>query len=271
MHKLYRHILTIIIVKPMYFLKKNFFKIVSKVLNLLGYSLIKKEKFFLFNIEKFKKKTSDFSAENFISFITENKSLSKSQIFQDLFVDFILRGKLNGFYCEVGAANGIDLSNTFYLEKKRKWKGILCEPSHHWKNQLSSNRHNNILIFDALSSKNETITFYENENNFLSGLKKNLNYSKSYDVKTTTLNSVFSNFQIKELDYLSIDTEGNELAVLDGLDLKKYRPKVITIEHNYVNENLIFKRLSKHNYKLIFPYLSRFDSFYVCKKFLEKN
>ena len=98
--------------------------------------------------------------------------MSKSQIFQDLFVDFILRGKLNGFYCEVGAANGIDLSNTFYLEKKRKWKGILCEPSHHWKNQLSSNRHNNILIFDALSSKNETITFYENENNFLSGLKK---------------------------------------------------------------------------------------------------
>jgi hypothetical protein len=122
-----------------------------------------------------------------------------------------------------------------------------------------------------MSNKNKTITFYENENNFLSGLKKNINYSKSYDVKTTTLNSVFSKFQIKEFDYLSIDTEGNELAVLDGLDLKKYRPKIITIEHNYVNENLIFKRLSQHNYKLIFPYLSRFDSFYVCKKFFEKN
>ena len=60
--------------KLMYFFKKKIFKIISKVLNLLGYSLIKKEKFFLINIEKFKEKTSDYSAENFINFITENKS-----------------------------------------------------------------------------------------------------------------------------------------------------------------------------------------------------
>ena len=78
----------------MYFFKKKIFKIISKVLNLLGYSLIKKEKFFLINIEKFKEKTSDYSAENFINFITENKSLSKSQIFQDLFVDVECRGDI---------------------------------------------------------------------------------------------------------------------------------------------------------------------------------
>lgn len=255
--------------KVIFFLKKIIYRLTSKTLSFLGYKLIKKEKNFSINIEKFRNRTSNYSVENFIHFIFENKNLSKSQIFQDLFVDFILRRKLNGFYCEVGAADGFNLSNTFFLEKERKWKGILCEPSHHWRKQLNHNRKENILVFDAISNKKETITFYENDNKFLSSLEKNKNYSKSYSVNTTTLNDIFLKFNVKEIDYLSIDTEGNELKVLEGLDLKKYRPKIITIEHNYENERLIYKILSQQNYDLIYPYLSRFDSFFVCQKFLE--
>ena len=254
-----------------FILKKIIFNIVNMVLSLFDYKVIKKFRYFEINLENFKKKNQKIKTENYINFILENKNMSKSQIFQDLLVDFILKKKTNGFYCEVGAADGINLSNTFFLEKERRWKGILCEPSLFWKERLLANRNENILIFDAISDKNEIVTFYEKENNFLSGLKKGLNYSNIYDVKTISLNSVFSNFKIIELDYLSIDTEGNELAVLNGLDLDKFRPKIITIEHNYVNEKQIFKRLSKYNYELVFPYLSRFDSFYVCKEVLKKN
>ena len=39
-------------------------------------------------------------------------SNSKSQIFQDLFVLNELNFKKKGFFIEIGAANGIDLSNT---------------------------------------------------------------------------------------------------------------------------------------------------------------
>ena len=37
--------------------------------------------------------------------------------------------KENGFFIEIGANNGIDQSNTYLLELKKNWKGILVEPS----------------------------------------------------------------------------------------------------------------------------------------------
>ena len=249
-------------------LKKIIFNFISIVLGLFGYKIIKQTKYFEINIENFKKKNKKLTTENFINFIFEHKNLSKSQIYQDLFVDFILNEKLGGFYCEVGAADGVNLSNTFFLEKERKWKGILCEPSNFWKKQLLSNRRQNILIFKALSHKQEVKKFYQNKNNFLSGLLQRNETDQSYDVNTTTLNDIFFENKIDNIDYLSIDTEGNELQILNGLDFQRFRPKIITIEHNHVNEKAIYKKLSKNDYDLIFPYLSRFDSFYVCKKVL---
>jgi hypothetical protein len=66
--------------------------------------------------------------KNFFKFIIDNKKISKSQIFQDLFVCFFSNLKRNGTYIEIGGGNGVDLSNTYILEKKFKWKGVICEP-----------------------------------------------------------------------------------------------------------------------------------------------
>jgi hypothetical protein len=35
------------------------------------------------------------------------------------------------------------------------------------------------------------------------------------------------------IDYLSIDTEGSELAILEGVDWSRYRFRCITVEHNF--------------------------------------
>ena len=63
----------------------------------------------------------------------------KSQIYQDVFVLYILNWKRHGFFVEFGATNGLDLSNTFLLEKGFGWKGILCEPVSTWKEDLIKN------------------------------------------------------------------------------------------------------------------------------------
>ena len=53
-------------------------------------------------------------------------SKSRSQLRQDLFVIFELKGKKRGYFVEFGATNGIDLSNTYLLETEFSWTGILA-------------------------------------------------------------------------------------------------------------------------------------------------
>jgi len=65
---------------------------------------------------------------------------SQAQLFQDLLVLFLLKGKRNGFFVEIGATNGLDLSNTAILERDFQWKGILVEPAKCWHAALRTNR-----------------------------------------------------------------------------------------------------------------------------------
>jgi hypothetical protein len=51
---------------------------------------------------------------------------SKAQLRQDLFVLSETHYKRNGYFVEFGAANGIDLSNTYLLETEFSWSGILA-------------------------------------------------------------------------------------------------------------------------------------------------
>ena len=39
----------------------------------------------------------------------------------------LFHGKSNGFYLEMGAMNGIDLSNTLFFERAAGWRGLLIE------------------------------------------------------------------------------------------------------------------------------------------------
>lgn len=65
---------------------------------------------------------------------------SRSQLRQDLFVLFQTKFKKNGYFVEFGATDGIELSNSFLLEKEYGWKGILAEPALKWHEDLIKNR-----------------------------------------------------------------------------------------------------------------------------------
>ena len=47
-----------------------------------------------------------------------------------------------------------------------------------------------------------------------------------------TLTSILDEVQPPQIDFFSLDVEGNELSVLKGLDWKKYSPAVILVEAN---------------------------------------
>ena len=77
--------------------------------------------------------------KNLIQLI-EIRDKSKSQLGQDLFVLLETNFKKNGFFVEFGATNGVDLSNTYILEKQFNWQGILAEPAKVWNAELQRNR-----------------------------------------------------------------------------------------------------------------------------------
>ena len=223
-------------------------------------------------------RTFDF---NFIHQIKNQENLSKimfyfsqshSQLRQDLFALNQLNFKKNGFFLEFGATDGINLSNTYLLEKKFNWNGILAEPAKVYHKELSENRNCYIekkLVWKDSKSK---LTFVETSVKELSTIKEYSKFDshirkthKQYTVDTISLNDLLKKYNAPNIiDYLSIDTEGSELDILNNFDFNTYQFRVITCEHNYSsNRDKIYDLLSNNGYKRVMSNISQFDDWYI--------
>jgi FkbM family methyltransferase len=199
---------------------------------------------------------------------------SRSQLRQDLFVLSELGFKRSGFFVEFGATNGIDLSNTYLLEKEFGWGGILAEPAKRWLKDLRDNRNslietdcvwrdsNSILTFNEVDSgEYSTIASYGSSDIYRRIRKR----GKTYNVKTISLEDLLDKHHAPaKIDYLSIDTEGSEYEILSNFNFDKYQIKIITCEHNFTPaREKIFSLLTQNGYVRKFEKFSRFDDWYV--------
>lgn len=210
---------------------------------------------------------------------------SKSQLAQDLFALAFNYSKEPGYFVEFGATNGLDGSNTWLLEKKLGWDGILAEPAKVWHKSLISNRNCNIETKCIAKKSGEIYEFLEVFNSkesspSLSTLEKfadnndwakNIRYenSKKYKVETLSLQDLLEKYKAPyEIQFLSIDTEGSELDILEGYNFKNYKIKSICIEHNNVknNRDMIFKLLKKNGYERVLEKVSKFDDWYLLRE-----
>jgi FkbM family methyltransferase len=211
----------------------------------------------------------------FVTFCAANLMRSYSQLFQDLFVVFFLQGKRNGFFVEFGATNGVDLSNTLILERDFQWKGILAEPARCWHSALKANRQAFVDSRCVWSETGVRLQFKETEVKELSALSnfvdRDFNREArtkgfSYSVDTVSLNDLLTLYNSPtDIDYLSIDTEGSELAILQAFDFRKYRIKIMTVEHNFCepDRQQINRLLTERGYMRLFEPLSKFDDWYI--------
>jgi len=208
-----------------------------------------------------------------------NKNLlmkSKSQIRQDIFVLNELNFKKNGYFVDFGGTNGIDLSNSYMLELDYNWRGIIAEPGKKWHNDLFFNRKCIIDTRCVWSESNKKLLFNQTNDAALSTIDNFSNsdsHSKAreigekYYVDTISLIDLL-NFHSapRDIDYLSIDTEGSEFDILNAFDFNQYNIKVITCEHNYTSNRSKINSLLKNNgYEQKFSNISQFDDWYVLK------
>jgi FkbM family methyltransferase len=170
---------------------------------------------------------------------------SYSQLGQDLDVLKFYNEKRDGYFVEIGAYNGIEISNTYLLESQYGWKGICSEPIPKQYELLTHNRLNSHCDNNALYSESGlTLSFDIANDNFFSGISNNIDIEKYHmvyknktqiNVTTITLTELLEKYNAPSfIEYLSIDTEGSELEILKGCDFNKYKFGFITIEHNYI-------------------------------------
>lgn len=217
----------------------------------------------------------------FYSYLLVNRKISRSQIFQDLFVLFNLEEKRNGSFLEFGATDGVELSNSFLLESNFGWKGVLAEPNPRWHKNLKINRPNSTIITECIYSETgKDLDFYVSDVGALSTIEQfrqsdissmpgnaNTRNSKGYNlnVPSISLNDVFIKyFNAAPIDYMSVDTEGSELLILENFDFPQFSPRIVTVEHNFTDTQDKLDRLfEENNYIRVFKEHAQFDAWYV--------
>ena len=207
-----------------------------------------------------------FNKSNIYNFILKNQKDSKSQIFQDLFVLYYSGKKKNGFFIEIGGGNGYDLSNTYLLEKKFKWQGIICEPNTTLQKKILKLRSAKLIKKPITKKSTKFVSFYENIDPYQSSIIKTNNFQKVRKFNSLSLNDLLQDYaDNKIIDYISIDTEGNELEIIKNFNFNKFKVKIFTIEHNFNknNRNLIFQIMNKNKYTRIHKSISYMDDWYV--------
>lgn len=161
----------------------------------------------------------------------------------------------NGFYIEAGAYDGVLQSNTKFLEEEYNWTGILIEPSPKVFLELEKNRPNNINVNKCLVSpwhNSKTIKgAFDNGPMSSVGNIRNLKNVELIDVECDTLENILDYYDIQKIDFMTVDTEGYELEVLQGLNLLKHRPLYIMIEIYENQKNELFQFMEDMNYILL--------------------
>lgn len=214
---------------------------------------------------------------DFLRFCLKNAHRSSSQLMQDLFVLYVTGERRAGFFIEFGATNGVELSNTLLLETEYGWDGLLAEPARGWHTALNANRQCMIDTRCITERSGDTVIFNQTVDMTLSTID---HYSSTdyhadsrksgdrYEVQTISLNELLEERGAPtQIDYLSADTEGSELAILGALDFGRFRPSVITVEHNFeaAARSGLFDLLTGQGYTRKFEHLSRFDDWYVSR------
>lgn len=180
---------------------------------------------------------------------------SMSQLGQDRWVLETLGQKRGGFFVEVGATDGVLLSNTYLLEKGFGWSGICVEPHPGFFRQLKANRE--CIASDACiagESGREVEFILADEFGGIADFADADSHSgkrnafralgKTLRMTTTSLHDLLvAHGAPHDIDYLSLDTEGSEFEILRRFPFDRWRIRCLTVEHNYTDARESIRKL----------------------------
>jgi FkbM family methyltransferase len=163
-----------------------------------------------------------------------------SQLGADMWVLNKYPNSFEGFFLDVGGADGFYISNTLELER-HGWKGIAIDAF-----PRNFERRINTIVEKAVVShkKNELVEFlipthYKDFSGIVSNLGKhkvaldNVE-STTATLKTSLLGDILDEHNApKRINYMNLDIEGSEYDVLSTFPFEKYSFDCISVEHNF--------------------------------------
>jgi len=168
----------------------------------------------------------------------------RSQNGEDRWLEAHFGGKRSGFFVEVGAYDGVNLSNTYHFEQSG-WTGILVEPDPEMAARCRRARPRSRTFECAVGapeSKGEISFFRVAGGEAYSTTSLTAAHRERLDrlglrwhevrVAVRTLDSILEEASPSQVDFVSIDVEGGEMAVLGGFDLRRWKPAVVIVETN---------------------------------------
>jgi FkbM family methyltransferase len=206
----------------------------------------------------------------------------------------------DGVVVECGTAEGFH-EPSITLEKKYNWKFFGFEADPRFFPILCQNRPNSTKINAALSDENGIIDFTISAwggNSSINHSKihaeelitypakfEDGSYFKKISVPTINWDSFTSTYNLKKIDFLILDVEGQEIKVLNGFTKNSILPNIIQIEFAYSDhdnalidinnkENFsgfikISKRLFELNYQ--FDYVNYNNAYFSQKSFWKEK
>lgn len=210
----------------------------------------------------------------FLRFCLAHLPASRADLLQDLFVLHETQCMRGGRFVEFGAADGVAGSNSFLLESDYGWEGLLAEPARSWQADLRANRQCRLDHRCVTDRSGETVLFRDCTERALSTIDSCANNDRYgalrrrghvYPVETVSLNDLLEQHGYDSIDYLSVDTEGSELMLLQAFDFARFRPRTITVEHVHepVRRAALFDLMTRHGYRRKYETLSQFDDWYA--------
>lgn len=160
--------------------------------------------------------------------------ISHAQNAEDVVLARLFRGRPIGTWIDVGAGHPDDDSVTKHFSD-RGWTGINIEPHPELHRALTQARPNDVNLCAAASDTSGTTELWVSpraEDRFHGTVEAHSARpgSTTMTVPTVTLREVAREHRLTDVEFLKIDVEGAEPAVLAGADFSTLRPRVLVIE-----------------------------------------
>jgi FkbM family methyltransferase len=205
-----------------------------------------------------------------VSAVSASLGASVAQFRQDIFCLLFANAKRNGFFVEFGACDGVEISNTVLLERQFGWTGILAEPGRHWHDRLRRNRTSVLDTRCVWKASGQTLKFNQTTFDDRAAISDFHvaaagEVVSTYDVETVSLNDLLSQHDApRNIDFLSVDVEGAETAILDAFPFDTYKFGFICVEqHGEGEKAAVGAILNRSGYRQVLPEISGYDGWYV--------